>query len=160
MKLFSKGDLKVVRLRYQGSTHYFITPHEMRTVLSVIGEAAYCLYSYYRTGFFNESDDFDDDIVGKAIGWNERKVQKYRLVLENSGYFKRDRHGSKTLGLTRVLVGAEAVALDSVGLPAEILDTKAFTKLKKQFGITDTESLIANAEAMAKEYARNPDQYK
>lgn len=160
MKLFGKGDLKLLRVRYSGSTHYFITPGEMRSVMTNVGEVAYCLYSYYRTGFFNESDDFDDEQVGKVIGWADHKVKRYRLNLENAGLFKRIRHGTKHEGITKILVGADTIALDNAGLPADILDSKAFGKLKKKFNITGSEDLIVYAESMAREYETNPDLYK
>lgn len=160
MKLFGKGDVKVLRLRHSGSTHYFITPGEMRKVIQSVGEAAYCLYSYYRTGFFNEASDFDDAEVGNQIGWNERKVQKHRLLLENNGLFKVVRYGTKQEGITRVLVGADTIALDNAGLPPDILDSRAFNKLKKAVGVTGTEDLVMHAQAMADMYAANPELYK
>jgi hypothetical protein len=160
MKLFGKGDLKVIRLRHSGSTHYFITPGEMRSVMANVGEVGYCLYSYYRTGFFNESEDFDDDVVGKVIGWADHKVKRYRLNLENAGLFKRVRHGTKQEGITKVLVGADTIALDNAGLPPDILDSRAFNKLKKAAGVTGTEDLVMHAQAMADMYAANPELYK
>lgn len=160
MKLLGKGDVKVLRLRHSGSTHYFITPGEMKSVFIAVGDSGYYLYSYYRTGFFNESEDFDDTEVGKAIGWTKTKVQKYRLMLEQSNLFKVVRYGTKAEGITKVLVGADTIALDNAGLPADILDTRAFNKLKKALGITTSEELIAHAKRMAEMYAENPELYK
>jgi hypothetical protein len=160
MRLFGKGDLKICRLRHQGSTHYFIAASEMRTVMESVGEVAYCLYSYYRTGFFNDSDDIADETVGTAIGWNPRKIQKYRLILETSNLFRIVRFGTKTSGATQVFVGADIVALYDAGLPPDILDSKAFSKLKKAFKLNSQEDLIAHAPLIAKEYERNPDLYR
>lgn len=160
MKLLSKGDVKVCRFRHQGSTHYFITPPEMRSVMSMLGEAAYCLYSYYRTGFFLEADDFEDGTVGLQIGWPQHKVKKYRQILEKADVFRRIRYGTKVEGITKVFVGADVVALFNAGLPADIIDGKAFNKLKKMFNVTTAEDLIENAERMAKEYERSPESYK
>ena len=160
MKLLGKGDLKVCRIRHQGSTHFFITPAEQRTVGNAVGEFAYFLYSYYRTGWFNQAEDFDDDIVGLHIGWNARKVQKHRLVLEQANLFKSIRYGTKMDGITKVFIGADTVALFEAGMPSDIIDGKAFNKLKKKFNITSSDELIECAELMVKEYERNPDLYR
>jgi hypothetical protein len=160
MNLLGKGDLKVCRLRHQGSSHFFITPSEQRAVGNAVGESAYFLYSYYRTGWFNQAEDFDDNVVGLHIGWNARKVQKHRLMLEQSNLFRSIRYGTKADGVTKVFVGEDVVALFEAGLPADILDGKAFQKLKRALKITNTEELIANAELMVGEYNRNPELYK
>jgi hypothetical protein len=52
------------------------------------------------------------------------------------------------------------VALFEAGLPADIIDSKAFNKLKKKFNINTSDELIECAELMAKEYERNPDLYR
>lgn len=160
MKLLGNGDLKMCRLRHNGATHYFITPAEMRSIQLLLGESAYYLYSYYRTGFFNEAADLDDDVVGNNIGWNTGKVQKYRLVLEGASVFRKIRYGTRADGITKAFVGADVVALFDAGLPADILDGKAFTKLKKVLKIESAQDLIDNAELMVKEYERNPEAYR
>lgn len=160
MKLFGKGDLKLCRLRHQGATHYFITPCEMRAVMQLVNDAAYILYSYYRTGFFHEAEDLADEVVAKVISWDKQKVQKSRLALEKANLFRVIRHGTKTVGITQVLVGIDTVALHDAGLPPDIIDGKAFTKLKKKFKVQSTEDLIKCAEAMAKEYEMKPELYK
>lgn len=160
MKLFGKGDLKLMRLRHQGTTHYFIAANEMRAVQELVGEFGYYLYSYYRTGFFNEAEDFDDEVVGKQIGWASTKVKKFRLVLENNALLRKKRIGTKTDNVMKVCVGADAVALFDAGLPADILDGKAFLKLKKALKLESAQDLIDNAELMVKEYERNPEAYR
>ena len=160
MKLLAQADLNIYRLRHHGSTHYCITPLEMRETIAAVGEVAYCLYSYYRTGFFNEAADIDDINVGLQMGWVESKVQRYRLMLEKADLFRVVRHGSKTDGTTKVFVGADTVALYEAGMPANIIDSKAFIKLKKLFKIECPNDLIKNAELMVKEYARNPEAYR
>lgn len=160
MKLFGKGDLKVLRLRHSSSTHYFITPQEMRRVIELTDDSGYVLYSYYRTGFFTEAEQFEDIKVGDALGWGIRKVQKQRLALESKGLFKVVRFGTKTEGITKVLVGEDTIALDNAGLPADILDSKAFNKLKRKFKIDSTQELIECAHVMAREYLENPNEYK
>lgn len=159
-KLLAEADLSIYRLRHQGSTHYFITPNEMRTTIAAVGEVAYCLYSYYRTGFFTESADIDDSNVGLQIGWPDTKVKRYRLILEKADLFLTKRHGTKADGNTKVFVGADTVALYKAGLPANIIDSKAFNKLKRAFKINCTEDLLVNVNLMADEYARNPELYK
>lgn len=160
MKLLAKADLSIYRLRHHGSTHYFITASEMRNIIAAVGEVAYCLYSYYRTGFFNESSDIEDSIVGLQIGWVDTKVKKYRLILEKADLFRAIRYGTKAEGTTKVFVGADTVALFEAGLPANIIDGKAFTKLKRMFKIETSEDLIVNVELIVNEYSRNPELYK
>jgi hypothetical protein len=160
MKLLGKGDLKLCRLRHQGSTHYFISVAEMCSVQTAVGETGYYLYSYYRTGFFDEAEDFDDETVGNKINWPSTKVKKYRLILENAALFRKLRLGTKADGITKVFVGQDTVALYDAGLPADILDGKAFLKLKRALKITTIQELIENVELMVNEYARNPELYK
>lgn len=159
-KLLAKGDLKICRLRHHGSTHYFITAAEMRNTIAAVGEVAYCLYSYYRTGYFNEADELGDREVGLQIGWPETKVQRYRRELEKANLYRNMRYGTKSDGITKAFVGADTVALFEAGLPADIIDSKAFNKLKKKFNINTSDELIECAELMAKEYERNPDLYR
>lgn len=159
-KLIAEADLSIYRLRHQGTTHYFITPTEMRNTIAAVGEVAYCLYSYYRTGFFTEAADIEDTNVGLQIGWVDTKVKKYRLALEKADLFRSIRYGTRAKGTTKVFVGADTVALFEAGLPANIIDSKAFNKLKKSFKVTTTQELIECAELMAKEYDRNPTLYR
>ena len=70
-KLLGNGDVKVIRVRAKGSTHFLLTPEEMKAVITTVGDNAYVLYSYYRTGYFIESNDFDDGNVAEVIGWVE-----------------------------------------------------------------------------------------
>jgi hypothetical protein len=160
MKLFGKSDLKLCRLRHQGVTHYFITTEEMRSVQTLVGETGYYLYSYYRTGFFDEAEDFDDVCVGNKINWVSSKVKKYRLLLEGAALFRKQRIGTKSEGVTKVFVGADTVALFDAGLPADILDGKAFSKLVRVLKLNSPKEIVENVELMAKEYARNPELYK
>lgn len=159
-KLFSKGDLIVVRTYHQNGNHFYITPTEMREVMAKTNEPAFCLYSYYRTSFLHEAAQVDDDAIGETIGWPATKVKKYRLVLEKANLLRRIKQSAKQFAVTRVIVGAEYVALFDAGLPDTILNYKAFQKLKKTFKIESTEDLIANVELIASEFNRNPDLYR
>lgn len=159
-KLLGLGDVKVIRVRAKGSTHFLLTPEEMKAVITSVGDNAYVLYSYYRTGYFTESHDFDDAAVAEVIGWGEKKVQKYRLILEGANLFCKTRYGTKAEGITKVFVGADVVALHKAGLPADILDGNALTKIKRELGITTTQELIMQVSAVVAEYDNNPEKYK
>lgn len=159
-KFLAEADLSIYRLRHHGTTHYFITPSEMRNTIAAVGEVAYCLYSYYRTGFFTEAADIEDINVGLQIGWPDTKVKRYRLILEKAELFCTKRHGTKADGSTKVFVGADTVALYKAGLPANIIDSKAFNKLKRAFKIACTEDLLVNVQLMVAEYERNPELYR
>ena len=158
-KLLGNGDVKVIRVRAKGSTHFLLTPEEMKAVITTVGDNAYVLYSYYRTGYFIESNDFDDCNVAEVIGWVEKKVQKYRLILEASKLFCRVRYGTKAEGVTKVFVGADVVALHLAGLPAEILDGAALLKIKRELGINSAEELVEHAKAVVAEYENNLEKY-
>lgn len=157
-RLLVESDLKILRL----DTHlkgYWISPTEMKEVIGSVGEVAYCLYSYYRTYPFKEAADLKDDTVGSMIGWPQRKVQKYRIQLENNNLYLTVRYGSKSDGITKVFVGKDVVALHNAGLPSNILEGKAFNKLKKKFNIKDSKDLIDNLHLLVQEYESNPDEY-
>ena len=159
-KLLGLGDVKVLRERAKGSTHYFISVNEMRRVLSLVGDNAYVLYSYYRTGFFTESTDFEDKEVSLVLGWARTKVQKYRLILENANLFHSVRYGTKQDGMTKVFVGEDIVALFNAGMPADVLDSNALNKLKKEFGISSGSELVERVAELVKAYEDNPSKYK
>lgn len=154
-KLLKKADVKVCRMYQQKGTNVYILKDEMKAMLALLGEVAYCLYAYYRTGFFSEAADFDDENVAEDLGWPVSKVQKYRLLLEANGVFLKVRYGTKQNGITKVLIGLDIVALHNAGLPVEVTDSKAFKELKKQFNIETTADLIANAERIMAAYENN-----
>lgn len=158
-KLVSATDLKMFRLRQRGSTHYFITPTEMKRVMELVGETGYYLYSYYRTAFFREYAELNDKAVGNNIGWVSSKVQRYRLALEKAELFLSVKYGTKTDGIVKVFVGEDIVALYKAGLPANVVDGGAFNKLKKDLNITNTEELLSRVDSMVQLYKENPEKY-
>lgn len=157
-KLIGSGDIKmlVVNASTKGN---WIPSFEMKEVLSVVNEATYTLYSVYRTHPFHSSESITDTAVSSLIGWTERKVQKHRLALERANLFRMVRYGTRTDGITKVFVGFDTVALFDAGLPAEILEPKAFNKLKKAHRIKDPKELVAKADLIAMEFEQNPERY-
>ena len=157
-KLLVESDLNVLRLDSY-LKGYWISPVEMRETIRDVGEVAYCLYTYYRTFPFNESSELSDSDVGNNIGWPSKKVQKYRLMLENQGLFLLVRYGSKTDGITKMFVGKDVVALHNAGLPSNILEGRAFQKLKKKFNIKSSSELVNKINLLVQEYENNPNEY-
>jgi hypothetical protein len=157
-KPFGKGDVKVITTNpnIRGA---WIPPQELKQVIDSVGEVAYALYSLYRTYPFKESSELDDGEITNLIPWNQRKVQKYRLIIENAGLFRMVRYGSKTDGITRILVGADVVALFDAGLPCEILDTSVYNKLRKEFKVTTPQELVREAPNMVQAYEADPNKY-
>lgn len=158
-KIVANDNLKIYRTRHRAKTPYFCTPEEMRKVHELVGEIGYYLYSYYRTGFFNELEDLQDSLVGSIIGWVPSKVQKYRLALEKAELFLIVKYGTKQDGIAKVFVGEDTVALYKAGLPANIIDGPAFNKIKRNLKINTASEVVENIEVIKEEFSRNPDKY-
>lgn len=156
-KIFGNADIKMVRnTTVRG---IWIPPQEITEVIQLTNEIAYALYSMYRTYPFKEAEEISDTGLANLIGWPVKKVQKYRLILENNFLFRLIRYGTKTNGITKVFVGLEPVALFDAGLPAECLSPKALTKIKQQLNITTTTELVNRAQEVVQEYELNISSY-
>lgn len=156
-KLLTKADVLLVRdVSVKG---IWVTPQELRLVISLVGEVAYALYTLYRTYPFLEAEEISDSGIGKLIGWPERKVQKYRTMLENADLFRSCRYGTKTDGITKVFVGLETVALFNAGLPVNVPFPKAIAKLKKELNITTPEEFVQNVPTMIHLFESDPKNY-
>ena len=156
-KLYGAGDLVV--LRNQAIRGIWITPQEFREVVGLVGEVSYALYSLLRTYPFKEAEEITDVYLSELTGWKASKVKRARLQLESKGLYMTLRYGTKAEGVTKMFVGLEPVALHNAGLPADIINSSAHTKLKKKFGITDTQELVKQADLLAMEYHNNPSEY-
>lgn len=156
-KLLGNGDLIV--LRETASRGIWIAPHELRSVIGLVGEVAYALYTYYRTFPFIEDSELHDDLIAKAIGWSARKVGKYRRILEGADLLLRVRYGTEADGVTKLFVGEDTIALFNAGLPADIINPKALSKLKKELNILTSAELIKDAALVVTAYETNPAKY-
>ena len=74
-KLVFKTDLLIARIKHPNATNQYCSKEELREVMALTNESGFCLYSYYRGGWFNEAAELTDKAVGETIGWPERKVQ-------------------------------------------------------------------------------------
>lgn len=156
-KLFGAGDLLVLRNKMVRGI--WITPKEFRDVNNRVGEIGYALYSFLRTYPFKEAEEITDKEIAKQLDWSVSKVKRARLQLEKQELFLTVRYGTKTDGITKMLVGLEPVALFNAGLPSDIINSKAHEKLKKELGIDTTEDLLKNVELMVTKYNENPKAY-
>ncbi len=157
-KLLGLGDIRVMTINNHCSGKW-IPPVEMNQVLKLISDVTYVLYSVYRTYPFEDSTEIHDTAVGKLLGWDKRKVQDHRLLLEKANLFRMVRYGTKTDGITKVFVGMDSVALFDAGLPCDILSPKALNKLKKEFNIKSPEELVNNAVTLVATFEQNPNDY-
>lgn len=158
-KPFGTGDIKVTTTN-PTTRGAWIPPQELNQVIGTVGEVAYALYSLYRTFPFKESLEVDDLFISTLIPWNQKKVQKYRLILETTNLFRMVRYGTKADGITRLLVGADVVALFDAGMPCEILDSNVYSKLKKEFKVNTPQELIQEAPNMVKAFEADPTKYQ
>jgi hypothetical protein len=157
-RLFAKTDCLLVR--NESVRGLWIPPSEAAEVIALVGEVSYALYTFYRTAPFKEAEDFSDSNLGNLIGWSERKVQRYRKILEANDLYLTVRYGTKADGVTKMFVGTEILALFNAGLPSNILNVKALNKIKTKLNIRDSISLISRVQEVVSEYESNPEQYK
>ena len=157
-KLLKQGDLLV--LRDETKRGVWLSPSEIRDVVNSVGEVAYTLYSLYRTMPFRESEEITDSNVAMLIGWPDRKVSKYRKVLEASQLIHKVRYGTKQDGVTKFFVGELPVALFNAGLPADVVSPKALRKIMQLMKIESTAELIPKVQDVVAMYEANPDAFK
>ena len=157
IKLLTNADILVVRdTSVKG---VWITPQEMKAVITLVGEGAYITYSIYRTYPFLEAEELTVANIADLLGWTERKVCRYRIMLENADLFRSCRYGTKTDGITKVFVGLETVALFNAGLPSNVVYPKAIAKLKKELNITTPAEFIQNVPTMIHLFESDPKNY-
>jgi len=157
-KLIGLGDIKVMTINSHCVGNK-IPMIETTQVLSLISDATYVLYTIYRTHHFKDSLEIDDIAISKILGWNPRKVRDHRLLLEKAGLFLSIRYGSKADGITKVFVGMDVVALFNAGMPCDILEPKAFNKLKAEFSIKSPKDLVDKAAAIVATFEQDPTKY-
>jgi len=158
-KLFGLGDLKLITVNSHCLGNW-IPPLETFEVLTAVGDSAYILYSMYRTYPFKESPQLTDESLAKLLGWDIQKVQRNRLVLEKANLFRTIRYGTKQDGITKVFVGRDILALFDAGMPSDILEPKALTKLKREFQVTSSQDLVLKATAIVTAFEQDPSKYK
>lgn len=148
-----------IRQKVTRNVSLHIEPAEKRLVIQRVNEAAYYLYDHYRTAFFADASDIKDENVAEAIGWTVRKVLRYRQELQKANLLKISRIGSGEDAITKMIVGADRVALVDAGLPTQIMDQAAFTKLKYKFNIETPEQLVEKAQAIQEYYELNKSEF-
>ena len=84
---------------------------QKRDVMSEVGEIGLVLLECYysRAGL---KSDHNDSSVAKMIGWNKRKVQKYRLILTKAGLFKQVRGTGKDVDFCKTILGKKHWSTD------------------------------------------------
>lgn len=158
-KLFGMGDIKMltVNSHCRGA---WIPPSEMQYVISKVSDVTYVLYTVYRAFPFKESSQIEDGYISELLDWSPRKVRDHRLLLEKADLLLIIRYGTKVDGITKVFVGEDTIALHNAGLPADILDSKALTKIKKKLKINTPQELVKQVNQVVQEFEDNPDLYK
>lgn len=157
-KITGKGDLLI--LRKATTRGIWVEPYEQRKVLTLVGDTAFALYYLFRSFPFRESTEISDENIANLMGWNQRKTQKYRLVLEQADLLRVVRYGTKSDGVTKLFVGADTVALFNAGLPADILQPKHLDKIKRKLGIKTAQDLSAHYQDVVDEYENNLGEYE
>ena len=157
-KLFSQADLHDIRnVSHKGTIIPF---HEMKSVIHLVGEVAYVLYSVYRTYPFKESSDIHDSAVADLLDWKMSKVRRLRQDLEKAKLYATVRYGTKTDGITKMFVGAEYVALYEAGLPSNILQPKIVKKICDKLRIKNMSDIAQHVQIIENEYMANADLYE
>lgn len=157
-KLFTQSDLHDVRnMSHKGTVIPF---REMKSVVHLVGEPAYVLYSLYRTYPFREASEIHDLYVSDLLDWKITKVRRLRKDLENAKLFATVRYGTKTDGITKMFVGAEYVALYEAGLPSNILQPKIVKKICDKLKIKDMSDIAQYVRDIENEYMINADLYE
>ena len=89
---------------------YYISNVEHKDITETIGDAGVILYMHYLRMASLKDPDFTDQNSANTLGWNLRKVQRYRTALTKNNYYKAIRY-SRSDGYkgTDFHIGKEAV---------------------------------------------------
>ena len=147
-KLCKSADLAIYRSAHKVGNHFWIAPQEAREVRKATNDVAFNLYSHYKMLINPDGSDIKDDAVGKALGWDIQKVQRYRLELIKANLIMFVKEGNYTL----LFIGKDRVALQQAGLPSDIQDPKAFYAIKKKLRIESIEEMVKRIPEMEQEY--------
>lgn len=148
-KLCKSADLAIYRSAHKVGNHFWVAPQEAREVANATNDVAFRLYSHYKMLINPDASDISDEKVAKALGWDVKKVQKYRLELIKANLIlfveKKD--------FLLLFIGKDRVALQLAGLPSDIQNTKAFYTIKGKLNIKSTEEMIKRIPEMEQEYS-------
>ena len=147
-KLTKSADLAIYRSAHKIGNHFWIAPQEAREVRKDTNDVAFNLYSHYKMLINPDASDVSDDVVSKVLGWDIKKVQKYRLELIKANLIMFVKEGNYTL----LFIGKDRVALQQAGLPSDIQDPKAFYAIKKKLRIEAIDEMIQRIPEMEQEY--------
>ena len=147
-KLIKSSDLAIFRSAHKVGNHFWIAPQEAREVRKDTNDVAFNLYSHYKMLINPDASDVSDDVVSKVLGWDIKKVQKYRLELIKAKLIlfveKKD--------FLLLFIGKDRVALQQAGLPSDIQDPKSFYAIKKKLRIESIEEMVKRIPEMEQEY--------
>lgn len=147
-KLIKSADLAIYRSAHKVGNHFWVAPQEAREVRKYTNDVAFNLYSHYKMLINPDASDVSDDVVSKVLGWDIKKVQKYRLELIKANLIMFVKEGNYTL----LFIGKDRVALQQAGLPSDIQDPKAFYAIKKKLRIEAIDEMIQRIPEMEQEY--------
>ena len=147
-KLTKSADLAIYRSAHKIGNHFWIAPQEAREVRKDTNDVAFNLYSHYKMLINPDASDVSDGVVSKVLGWDIKKVQKYRLELIKANLIMFVKEGNYTL----LFIGKDRVALQQAGLPSDIQDPKAFYAIKKKLRIEAIDEMIQRIPEMEQEY--------
>ncbi len=159
-KNYVNKDLIISGVIHRFKKGNYMTNTERRDLKNKVSYNAYYLYDALRTTSFISACEISDTALAKTLGLSVRQTANARRELEKANLIAIIHYGSGKDTMTKLFIGEEVVALFHAGLPSDILNTKAHNALKKEFGVTDTASLVANASAMAMAYECNPSKYQ
>ena len=159
-KNYVKKDLIISGEIHKFKKGNYMTNAERKHLKSKVSYNAYYLYDALRTTSFICAYEISDASLAKILGLSVRQVANARRELEKTNLIASIVYGSSADTVTKLFIGEEVVALFHAGLPSDILNTKAHNNLKKEFGVNDIESLIANASDMAMAFELNPSKYQ
>ena len=147
-KLTKSADLAIYRSAHKVGNHFWVAPQEAREVRKYTNDVAFNLYSHYKMLINPDASDVSDGVVSKVLGWDIKKVQKYRLELIKAKLIlfveKKD--------FLLLFIGKDRVALELAGLPSNILNSKAFYTIKKKLRIESIDEMIQRIPEMEQEY--------
>lgn len=166
-QVLTTDDLTIMRKIHKNKTGLYIAQLDKQYLLQETQDSnCFVLFDYFATSILNSAEEIEDKHIAECLSWSERKVADTRRKLVSQGYLTFDSSKRSSDGQANkiVYVGKVYNWLIQAGLPRNVLNHSAFTKLLKRFPLDNStlsqDSRIKLVQEMNNYFNQNPHEFK
>lgn len=166
-QVLTTDDLTIMRKIHKNKTGLYIAQMDKQYLLHETQDAnCFVLFDYFATSILNSAEEIEDKHIAECLSWSERKVADTRRKLINQGYltFDTSKRTSDGMFIRIVYVGKVYNWLIQAGLPRNVLNHSAFTKMLKKFPLDNStqthDERMKLIQEMNEYFYTHPDEFK